>query len=454
MTHLRTLTTMRSSPPVTFTVAPGGALEGRIRVPGDKSISHRFVMLSAIADGASEAGGFLEGEDTIATVNAFRAMGVEMEGPDNGHLRVEGVGLRGLSAAAAALDMGNSGTAMRLIAGILAGQRFDSRLTGDSSLSRRPMTRVTEPLRRMGARIDTAASGTPPLDVHAAGGPLRAIEYALPVASAQVKSCVLLAGLYADGRTCVLESAATRDHTERMLATFGRPAGISGGRVCVDGGGRLRGASMEIPADISSAAFFILGASIAKGSDVLLEGVGVNPTRTGVIEILSLMGADIRVQNIRDAGGEPVADIRVRGSRLKGIEVPESLVPLAIDEFPAVFVAAACAEGETRVTGAEELRVKESDRIAAMAAGLQALGIEAEPTPGGMRIRGGSMRGGRIDAQGDHRVAMAFSMAALAAGESVVVEDCANVDTSFPGFAALAASAGVSIRADGARSGG
>lgn len=445
---------MPRSSPVTFTVAPGGALEGRIRVPGDKSISHRFVMLSAIAEGASEASGFLEGEDTIATVNAFRAMGVEIEGPDNGHLRVEGVGLRGLSAPAAALDMGNSGTAMRLLAGILAGQRFDSRLTGDSSLSRRPMTRVTEPLRRMGARIDTAVSGTPPLYVHAAGGPLRAIEYALPVASAQVKSCVLLAGLYADGRTCVLESAATRDHTERMLATFGRPAGISGGRVCVDGGGRLRGASMEIPADISSAAFFILGASIAKGSDVLLEGVGVNPTRTGVIEILSLMGADIRVQNIRDAGGEPVADIRVRGSRLKGIEVPESLVPLAIDEFPAVFVAAACAEGETRVTGAEELRVKESDRIAAMAAGLQALGIEAEPTPDGMRIGGGSMRGGRIDAQGDHRVAMAFSMAALAAGESVVVEDCANVDTSFPGFAALAASAGVNIRADGARSGG
>ncbi|HSS65145.1 MAG TPA: 3-phosphoshikimate 1-carboxyvinyltransferase [Gammaproteobacteria bacterium] len=436
---------------VTFTVEPGGRLEGRIRVPGDKSISHRFVMLSAIAEGASEASGFLQGQDTIATANAFRAMGVTVNGPDDGRLKIEGVGLRGLSAPSAPLDMGNSGTAMRLLAGILAGQSFESSLTGDVSLSRRPMVRVTDPLRRMGARIDTAASGTPPINIRPAGGPLRAIEYALPVASAQVKSCLLLAGLYARGKTCVVEPVATRDHTERMLGAFGHPVEISQRRICVGGGGRLRGAEMEIPGDISSAAFFILGASIAGGSDVLLEGVGVNPTRTGVIEILSLMGADIELQNRRDTGGEPVADVRVRASRLKGIEVPQSLVPLAIDEFPAVFVAAACAEGETRVTGASELRVKESDRIAAMAAGLERLGIETEPAADGMRIRGGRMRGGRVDSRGDHRIAMAFSMAALAAGETVVVDDCANVDTSFPGFAPLAASAGLKIKAGGAR---
>ncbi len=439
---------------VSFTVAPGGKLEGRIRVPGDKSISHRFVMLSAIAEGVSEADGFLQGEDTLATANAFRAMGVALEGPENGHLRVEGVGLRGLSAPAADLDMGNSGTAMRLLAGLLAGQRFDSRLIGDDSLSRRPMTRVTGPLGDMGARIDSAESGTPPIEIHAAGGPLRAIDYTLPVASAQVKSALLLAGLYAEGETCVVEPVPTRDHTERMLAAFGHALNASAGRICIHGGGRLKGTKMTIPADISSAAFFMLGASIAEGSDILLESVGVNPTRTGVIEILSLMGADIALQNRRDAGTEPVADIRVRASRLKGIQVPESLVSLAIDEFPAIFVAAACADGETVVTGASELRVKESDRIAAMAAGLNVLGVDAQPTDDGMRIRGGALSGGRIQSGGDHRIAMAFAMAALAAGERIEIEDCANVDTSFPGFAALAASAGLNIECGSAEPGG
>lgn len=315
------------------------------------------------------------------------------------------------------------------------------------------MTRVTEPLRAMGARIDSATSGTPPLEIYAAEGPLRALNYTLPVASAQVKSCLLLAGLYAGGTTCVVEPVPTRDHTERMLAAFGHPVKVSDQRICVEGAARLRGAEMQIPADISSAAFFMLGAAIAEGSDLLLEGVGVNPTRTGIIEILSLMGADIQLQNRRDSGGEPVADIRVRASPLKGIQVPESLVPRAIDEFPAVFVAAACAEGETRVTGASELRVKESDRIAAMAAGLEILGIDVQPTDDGMRVRGGAMGGGRVDSRGDHRIAMAFSMAALAAGERVVIEDCANVDTSFPGFAALAASAGLKISVDGAHGG-
>ncbi len=252
----------------------------------------------------------------------------------------------------------------------------------------------------------------------------------------------------------MVEPAPTRDHTERMLAAFGHAVNASAGRICVQGGGRLRGTKLKIPADISSATFFILGASIAKGSDILLTGVGVNPTRTGVIEILSLMGADIALENRRDAGGEPVADIRVRASRLKGIEVPESLVPLAIDEFPAIFVAAACADGETVVTGASELRVKESDRIAATAAGLKVLGINAQPTDDGMRIRGGALGGGRIHSRGDHRIAMAFAMAALASRERIEIEDCANVDTSFPGFAALAAGAGLKIGTGQARSHG
>ena len=428
-----------------FIVSPGGSLQGRVRVPGDKSISHRFVILAALAKGLSEASGFLEGEDTIATANAFRAMGVTIEGPEAGRLRVKGAGLRGLVAPPNALDMGNSGTAMRLMAGALAGQSFDTRLSGDDSLLRRPMARIAEPLRAMGARIDTSPEGTPPLQIHGAQGALRAIDYVMPVASAQLKSSLLLAGLYAAGRTCVTEPAPTRDHTARMLSAFGHGVSKSNARICIDGGADLTCARIEVPADISSAAFFMVGAAISRGSDVLLENVGVNPTRTGVIDILTAMGADISLENPRTAGGEPVADIRVRAAPLKGIEVAESLVPLAIDEFPAIFVAAACAAGETRVTGAAELRVKESDRIAAMASGLQALGVAATPTPDGMCIKGGGIGGGRVNSAGDHRVAMAFAMAALAAEGTVTVEDCANVDTSFPGFAALAAAAGLGI---------
>ena len=434
-----------------FIVSPGGSLQGRIRVPGDKSVSHRFVILAALANGISEASGFLEGEDTIATANAFRAMGVTIEGPEAGRLRVKGVGMRGLVAPPHALDMGNSGTAMRLMAGVLAGQSFDTRLSGDDSLLRRPMARIAEPLRTMGARIDTSPEGTPPLQIHAAESALRAVDYVMPVASAQLKSSLLLAGLYAQGRTCVTEPAPTRDHTERMLSAFGHGVNKSAAKICIDGGADLEGARIEVPADISSAAFFMVGAAISEGSDVLLENVGVNPTRTGVIDILTAMGADISLENPRTAGDEPVADIRVRAAPLRGIDVPESLVPLAIDEFPAIFVAAACAAGETRVTGAAELRVKESDRIAAMASGLQALGVAATPTPDGMFIKGGGIGGGRVNSAGDHRIAMAFAMAALAADETLTVEDCANVDTSFPGFAALAAAAGLGIDDQGAR---
>ncbi len=432
-------------PMVTYRAQPGGSLAGRIRVPGDKSISHRAIMLGALAEGVSEVSGFLEGEDALATIAAFRAMGVRIDGPVQGRVTVHGVGLHGLKAPDGPIDCGNSGTSMRLLAGLLAGQPFDSTLTGDSSLSRRPMRRVAGPLTEMGALVELTDADTPPLTIRG-GRPLQGIAYRSPVASAQVKSCLLLAGLYARGRTCVTEPGISRDHTERMLTAMGYPVERPGDNtVCVAGGGRLQAARIDIPADISSAAFFLVGASIAEGSDLVLEHVGINPTRTGILDILRLMGADITLLNEREAGGEPVADIRVRAARLRGVRIPEELVPLAIDEFPALFVAAACAEGETLLTGAAELRVKESDLIAVMADGLRALGVDAEPLPDGMRIRGGAIRGGRVHSHTDHRIAMSFAMAALRAEGEIVIEDCANVATSFPGFAALARRAGLEI---------
>ncbi|MDS4029455.1 MAG: 3-phosphoshikimate 1-carboxyvinyltransferase [Candidatus Contendobacter sp.] len=431
---------------VTFLAAPGVVPRGRIRAPGDKSISHRAIMLGSLAEGVTTIDGFLEGEDCLATLRAFRAMGVRIDGPDRGRVTVHGVGLRGLRAPAGPLDMGNSGTSMRLMAGILAGQAFDAVLTGDASLIRRPMRRVTEPLALMGARIDSAGQGTAPLRIHG-GQRLVGIDYRLPMASAQVKSCLLLAGLYAEGTTRVTEPAPTRDHTERMLEGFGYPLRREGARVvALTGGGRLTGTTIDVPTDISSAAFFLVGASVAPGSDLLLEHVGVNPTRTGVIDILRLMGADIEVLNPRLAGGEPVADLRVRHAPLRGIRIPETLVPLAIDEFPALFIAAACAEGETVLTGAEELRVKESDRIQVMAGGLTTLGVVAEPTPDGIVIRGGVLSGGTVDSHGDHRVAMSFAMAAPRAGGPITIRDCANVNTSFPGFVTLARNVGLTIQ--------
>ena len=431
-----------------FYVEPGGALNGTLRVPGDKSISHRSIMLGSLAEGVTHVSGFLEGEDALATLNAFRAMGVEIEGPDDGRVVIHGVGMNGLKKPDAPLDLGNSGTSMRLLSGLLAGQDFDVEMIGDSSLSGRPMRRVTEPLAEMGARIETTDAGTPPLKV-SGGSDLKGIFYKMPMASAQVKSCLLLAGLYAEGRTCVTEPAPTRDHTERMLRGFGYPVERDGASASVEGGGKLTATDIEVPSDISSAAFFMVGASIAEGSDITLEHVGINPTRTGVVDILKLMGADITLSNEREVGGEPVADIRVRSAALKGIEIPENLVPLAIDEFPVLFVAAACAEGTTTLTGAEELRVKESDRIQVMADGLVALGVDARPTPDGIVIQGGAMGGGSVVAHGDHRIAMSFAMAALRAGGTIEISDCANVATSFPGFVALAGNAGLKIRSEG-----
>jgi len=429
---------------VNYRVEPGGRLSGRLRVPGDKSISHRAIMLGSLAEGITEVTGFLEGEDSLATLNAFRAMGVKIEGPEQGRVTLHGVGMQGLKAPSGPLDLGNSGTSMRLLCGLLAGRGLAVTLTGDHSLSARPMGRVIEPLTRMGARIGAAEGGRAPLVIEA-GHPLKGIDYRLPMASAQVKSALLLAGLYAEGETAVVEPAPTRDHTERMLEGFGYRLHRQGGRISLTGGGQLRGSSIEVPADISSAAFFLMGATVAEGSELLLEHVGVNPTRDGVLSILRLMGADIELLNRRRVGGEPVADLRVRSSRLKGIDIPEALVPLAIDEFPALFIAAACAEGVTCLRGAEELRLKESDRIQVMADGLRCLGVAAEPTPDGIRITGGPLTGGQVESHGDHRVAMAFAMAALRASGPVEILDCANVNTSFPGFAALAHRAGLGI---------
>ncbi len=432
-----------------FKVTAGGRLSGALRVPGDKSISHRSIMLAALARGTTRVTGFLEGADAVSTMNVFRSLGVAIEGPDQGRVVVHGVGLHGLRAPSAPLDCGNAGTAMRLLMGLLAGQRFASVLIGDESLSRRPMRRVAQPLALMGAKIATTADGTPPVAISPSGG-LVGIDYPMPVASAQVKSAILLAGLYASGTTSVTEPAPTRDHTERMLGGFGVTVQRDGATVSLAGGQSLRATDIDVPADISSAAFFMVGASIAPGSNLLLRHVGLNPTRTGILDILRLMGADITVENPRQIGGEPVGDLRVRAAPLRGIDVPAELVPLAIDEFPVLFIAAACAHGRTVVTGAEELRVKESDRIAVMADGLQALGVDATPTPDGMIINGRGadqavFGGGTVASHGDHRIAMAFAMAALRAGGELHITDTLNVATSFPGFAALAGGAGLVI---------
>ena len=435
---------MSSSNNTIFIAQAGGSLNGTLRVPGDKSISHRSIMFGSLAEGVTTVNGFLEGEDCLSTMRAFRAMGVEIEHSGEGRVRIQGVGLHGLKKPKGELDLGNSGTSMRLMAGLCAGQDFPVTLTGDTSLSTRPMRRVTEPLKMMGAVIGTTEKGTPPLEIKG-DTKLEAITYTLPMASAQVKSCLLLAGLYAEGKTCVTEPAPTRDHTERMLKGFGYSVERNGATACLEGGGKLLAANIDVPADISSATFFMVGASIAEGSDILLENVGINPTRDGVISILKLMGADLTLLNQKEICGEPVADIRVRSANLQGIDIPVELVPLAIDEFPAIFVAAACATGVTRLTGAEELRVKESDRIQVMADGLLALGIDVEPTSDGIVIQPGTLSGGEVHSHGDHRIAMSFSMAALRATGDITIHDCDNVATSFPNFIDLANQSGLSI---------
>jgi 3-phosphoshikimate 1-carboxyvinyltransferase len=435
-------------------VGPGKPLQGRLRVPGDKSVSHRAIMLASLADGVSRISGFLEGEDTRATAAVFQRLGVTIEAPSAQSRIVHGVGLHGLRASTEALDCGNAGTGMRLLAGVLAGQAFDTTLIGDASLSKRPMRRVIDPLSQMGAQIDSEAGGLPPLRIRG-GRTLRGIDYSLPVASAQVKSALLLAGLYAEGDTTVREPHPTRDYTERMLAAFGWPIEFSPGLARVRGGAgtsqSLRANDVRVPADFSSAAFFLVAASVVPDSDLTLEAVGMNPRRTGLLLALRAMGADIVESNAREEGGEAVADLRVRYAPLRGIEVPEAIVPDMIDEFPALFVAAACAEGETRIGGAAELRVKESDRLAAMSAGLRALGIRVDEVEDGATIHGAAFALPEdapvtIDSRGDHRIAMSLAIAAQRCTREFTIGDIANVATSFPGFDALARGAGFELR--------
>jgi 3-phosphoshikimate 1-carboxyvinyltransferase len=428
-----------------YLVQPSRQVAGRIRVPGDKSISHRSLMLGGIAQGRTEVTGFLDSADCLATLAALRAMGVSISRHGDHELTVEGAGRGGLGAPPGVLDMGNAGTAIRLFMGLLCGQQFESVLTGDASLQRRPMERVAKPLRLMGARIGTT-DGKPPVHIHPAVR-LQAIDYELPVASAQVKSAILLAALNAEGTTRLREPAPTRDHTERMLRGFGVEVGTGDGRVSLAGGQQLTGTRIAVPGDFSSAAFFLVAGCLAGAEGFVIENVGVNPTRTGLLDILRLMGADIRVHPRPQAGGEPVADLELRASQLRGIRVPEELVPLSIDEFPVLFIAAAAAQGETLVTGAAELRVKESDRLAVMAEGLGRLGITQQLLPDGIRIAGGQrFRGGAVDSHDDHRVAMAFTIASLVADGAIRVREVANVGTSFPGFVGIARQAGLDVQ--------
>jgi 3-phosphoshikimate 1-carboxyvinyltransferase len=431
-----------------FKAHPAMRVSGTMSVPGDKSISHRALMLSGIAEGESEVNGFLASEDCLASLAAMRALGVRIEQSGATRVLIHGAGMHGLKGAGRALDMGNAGTAMRLFTGLLAAQKFDSQLIGDASLMKRPMERVAKPLREMGADVRTR-NGTPPVDIGGNRG-LQGIDYQMPIASAQVKSAILLAALYAAGPTTITAPAASRDHSERMLKSCGVRLDIDGLRITLHPPRRLSSQKIEVPGDFSSAAFFIVAGLLAAPAEgLLIQNVGLNPTRSGLLQILRRMGGKIEILKPRESGAEPVADLRVFASPLHGIPVPKELVSLAIDELPVLFIAAACAQGETSVTGAEELRVKESDRIAAMSAGLTALGVAHTALHDGMQIKGrgqgSAFSSGQIDSFGDHRIAMSFAIASLRAAGVIEIRDVANVATSFPGFVPLAQSVGLSI---------
>ena len=420
------------------------SLSGSIQVPGDKSISHRSIMLGSIANGVTKVSGFLEGEDSLATLKAFQQMGVQIERKGS-NITIHGVGKHGLKSTSKALNLGNSGTSIRLMSGLLSAQKFNSQLCGDESLSKRPMARVIEPLTMMGAKIDSQES-KPPLSI-IGNQKLSAINYTLPIASAQIKSSLLIAGLYADGETCIIENSKTRDHTERMLRSFGYPVNTVNGQISLKGGGELHACDIEVPSDISSAAFFIVAASIAKEADITLNAVNINPTRTGILDILNLMGANISLTNERLVAGELVADIRVCSAKLQGIDIPLELVPLAIDEFPVIFIAASCASGETLLRGAKELRVKESDRIQVMADGLTTLGIENDVLEDGIRIQGSEFRkqNSVIKSHHDHRISMSFAIASSRSEYDIEIEGVDNVQTSFPNFVELSNKIGMNI---------
>jgi len=427
-----------------FVSSAADALRGDITMPGDKSISHRAIMLGALAQGITTVSGFLDGEDCLATLRAFQSMGVRIEGPVAQRVIIHGAGKYGLKAPKQRIDCGNSGTTMRLLAGLLAAQPFDSELTGDQSLLKRPMERISRPLIQMGADVSTTDT-RPPLSIRG-GQKLHGISYEMPEASAQVKSCLLLAGLYAEGETEVIEPGLTRDHTERMLTTFSYPIQKRDNSIIINAASECQGADVIVPGDISSAAFFIVAASLIPGSELFIRNVGINPTRTGIIHILQLMGANISISNKRLCGEELVADLYIKHAQLEGIDIPTAMVPVAIDEFPVIFIAAACAKGQTLLHGAKELRCKESDRIGAMVDGLQILGIEAQALEDGVFIKGGVLRGGIVDSRHDHRIAMAFAIAGSVAKAPVTILNCANVATSFPTFTATANKLNMSIQ--------
>ncbi|RQD72568.1 MAG: 3-phosphoshikimate 1-carboxyvinyltransferase [Tindallia sp. MSAO_Bac2] len=415
-----------------LTVHNVNKLRGTCRVPGDKSISHRAVMLAGISEGQTTINGFLKGEDCLSTIRCFEQMGVRIR-EENNQLVVTGNGLYGLKEPEDVLDAGNSGTTMRLMAGILSGQAFHTVITGDESLRKRPMKRIAAPLREMGASIDGRMEGTKaPLAIR--GSKLKGIRYKMPVASAQIKSAILLAGLYAEEKTSVIEPRASRDHTERMLESFGVSVKSDGLTKTVQPG-KLKGTHIEVPGDISSAAFLLVAAACLKGSDVTLENVGINPTRAGIIEVLQQMGAEISVLNQREVGGEPIADLNVKGTSLKAVDIGEDLIPSLIDEVPVLAIAAACARGKTSITGAAELRVKETDRISAMAEELKNIGVEVTTLEDGMVISGPQpIKGGKTNSHGDHRIAMAMAVAGLMSENPVEISNETCMAVSFPGF--------------------
>ncbi len=418
-------------------IEPADGLKGTISVPGDKSVSHRAVMLSSLSAGNCSVSGLLLSEDCLRTVECFKAMGVKIEGDASGTYRIEGKGLYGLKQPKDILYVGNSGTTIRLMLGILAGQGFDATVTGDESIKRRPMLRVVEPLRLMGAKIHGRDGGKfAPLEI--IGGSLQGISWDMPVASAQVKSCLMLAGLYASGETAVCEPSRSRDHTENMFRHFGIPFRQDGNRVTVGKVLSFPGRDIDVPGDISSAAFFMVAACIVPDSALKLANVGINPSRTGIIEVLKKMGADITVENERTECGERRADITVRSSDLKGCEISGDLIPRLIDEIPVIAVAASFADGETVIKDARELKVKESDRIAVVAEEYSKLGMKIKPTDDGMIIKPvNRFKGGKVESHGDHRIAMSLAIAGLAADDAVIINDTECIETSFPGFEKL-----------------
>ena len=426
-----------------FRIEPSNSIIGKANIPGDKSISHRAIILAAIADGESRIKNFLQGEDTLATIRVFQKMGVNIKN-DGDIIIVKGVGLHGLRAENPTLNFGNSGTSVRLLSGLLSAQNFSSQLIGDESLMKRPMSRIINPLQKMNAKINCTDLGTLPIKIEG-GQKIEGIEYELPIFSAQLKSCLLLAGLYAEGTTKIIENTVTRDHTERMLANFSHSVIKKGNQISIKKANRLIGCEIIVPGDFSSAAYFIVAAILTPNSNIIIENVGVNPTRNAMIKIMKLMGADVELKNERLESGEPVATIYAKTSKLIGIDIPEELVPVAIDELPIILVAAACAKGKTRLSGAAELRVKESDRIQSMLDGFISLGIKVKALEDGMIIEGGQYNGGVINSNDDHRIAMAFSIAGIIAKAPIIINSCKNVATSFPEFVDTAKHLGMNI---------